>query len=101
MSSISMTMVRIYLTEQSGHIDKLLTVLQKVEKVKGVTVLRAISGYGDSGEVHSSSLVDMSLNLPIVIEFFDETEKVKQIIDHLQNNIKPGHIVSWPVDVSM
>ena len=96
----SMTMVRIYLTEQSAHIDKLLTLLQKVEKVKGVTVLRAISGYGDSGELHSASMIDMSLNLPVVVEFFDETEKVQQIISHLKENIKPGHIVSWPVEVS-
>ncbi|NOY66770.1 MAG: DUF190 domain-containing protein [Gammaproteobacteria bacterium] len=94
-------MARIYLTEKSAHMEKLLTLLHEVEKVKGVTVLRAISGYGESGEVHSASLIDMSLNLPVIIEFFDETKKVQEIISHLQENIKPGHIVSWPVDVSM
>jgi len=96
----TMTMVRIYLTEQSAHIDKLLTLLKDVEKVQGVTVLRAINGYGNSGELHSASMIDMSLNLPMIVEFFDEAEKVEKIISHLKNNIKPGHIVSWPVEVS-
>jgi len=100
MSELSMTMVRIYLTEQSAHLDKLVTLLHEVEKVKGVTVFRGISGYGDSGEVHSASMIDLSLNLPIVVEFFDDTEKAQKIMSHLQENIKPGHIVSWPVNVS-
>lgn len=101
MNTSTMTMVRVFLTEQSAHLEKLVTLLHKVEQVKGVTVFRGISGYGDSGEVHSASMIDLSLNLPIVVEFFDETEKVQKIISHLQQNIKPGHIVSWPVNVSV
>ena len=99
MTEITDTMVRIYLTEKSAHLQKLLTLLHDVEKVKGVTVFRGISGFGDSGERHESSMLDLSLNLPVVVEFFDDANKVLQIIDHLQENIKPGHIVSWPVNV--
>ena len=100
MSGENMIMARIYLSESSAHLEKLLTLLKDVEKVKGVTVYRGIEGYGDSGQVHSAKLIDLSLDLPIVVEFFDESEKVNDIISHLQNNIKPGHIVSWPVQVS-
>lgn len=92
-------MVRIYLSEESAHLDKLLTLLRDVEKVQGVTVFRGIGGYGDSGKVHTASMVDLSMSLPIVVEFFDMPDTIEGIIDHLHANIKPGHIVSWPVNV--
>jgi PII-like signaling protein len=46
--------------------------------------------------VHSSSLLDMSLNLPLVIEFFDVPEKVDNILEHIRHKTEPGHIISWP-----
>ena len=55
---------------------ELLQYLHDESKVQGVTVFRGITGFGSSGEVHSSTLIDMSLDLPIVIEFSDTAEKV-------------------------
>jgi len=92
-------MVRIYLSEEKAHLDKLLTLLQDVEKVKGVTVYRGIGGYGESGQLHTAKLIDLSMSLPLVVEFFDLPDIIEGIIDHLHTNIKPGHIVSWPVHV--
>ena len=99
MSSVEMIMVRVYLSEESAHLEQLMTLLHDVDKVKGVTVFRGIEGYGDSGHVHTSNIVGLSLNLPVVVEFFDESEKIMKIIKHLEVNIKPGHIVYWPVKV--
>ncbi len=96
MTTIDVTYVRIYLTEGEGHMSDLLARLHDEEQVKGVTVFRGISGFGKSGKVHSSSLLDISLDLPVVIEFFDEPGKVATILEHLHDNIEPGHIVSWP-----
>lgn len=95
------TMVRIYLTEEKAHLEKLMSLLHDQEKVRGVTVFRGISGFGKSGVVHSSSLLDMSLNLPVVVEFFDIPEKAEQIIEHLNTFIEPGHIVSWSANINM
>lgn len=74
----------------------LLARLHDEEKVRGVTVFRGISGFGSSGKMHSSTLMDMSLDLPLVIEFFDSAEKVTSILSHLEGDIGAGHIVSWP-----
>jgi len=95
MKMIEVTMVRIYLSEQNGSLDNLLKRLHDWEKVRGVTVFRAITGYGDSGAVHTSSLVDLSLDLPIVVEFFDEPTKIDNILEHLHNTIKARHMVKW------
>lgn len=100
MTMSEITMARIYLTE-AGELQKtLLAKLHDEEKVRGVTVFRGISGFGRSGKVHSSSLLDLSLDLPLVIEFFDTPEKVKRILTHLRKVLPPGHVVSWNARVN-
>lgn len=100
MSFIKVTMVRVYLTEAEGRLGELMKKLHDEEKVRGVTVFRGISGFGKSGKVHSSTLLDLSMDLPVVIEFFDTPEKVDEILRHLQEVLEPGHIVSWPAEVN-
>jgi PII-like signaling protein len=95
MNTLEITFVRIYLTEGEGLMESLLKRLHDEEKVQGVTVFRGISGFGSSGKLHSSSLLDMSLDLPLVIEFFDVPGKVSQILEHIRRDIDPGHIVCW------
>lgn len=99
MKMLQVTMVRIYLTEAQKLIDTLLKRLHDWEKVRGVTVFRGISGFGRSGVMHSSKLLDMSLDLPVIVEFFDEPDKVASILEHLSSMIDPGHIVSWPAEL--
>lgn len=94
------TIVRIYLTETEKLLKKLLAKLHDEEKVRGVTVFRGVSGFGRSGVVHSSTLLDLSLDLPVVIEFFDEPVKVKRILVHLKDILQPGHVVSWNAHVN-
>ena len=96
MNKLDVTFVHIYLTEGEGRMEGLLQRLHDEEKVQGVTVFRGISGFGKSGKMHSSSLLDMSLDLPLVIEFFDVPQKVNDILEHIRKDIEPGHIVSWP-----
>ncbi len=96
MKKLDVVFVRIYLTEGEGRMEGLLERLHDEEKVQGVTVFRGICGFGSSGKLHSSSLLDMSLDLPLVVEFFDVPEKVSSILEHIRSDIKPGHIVSWP-----
>jgi uncharacterized protein len=101
MNETKVLIVRIYLHEAKSQMEELLKYLHDEQKVRGVTVFRGITGFGTSGEYHSSKLIDMSLDLPIVIEFFDEQEKAKTIIEELNKKIKPGHIVSWPAKINM
>lgn len=100
MKHSDVTVVRIYLTEGEKLMKSLLARLHDEEKVRGVTVFRGISGFGRSGVVHSSTLLDLSLDLPVVVEFFDTPGKVKRILDHLKDLLPPGHVVSWPASVN-
>ncbi len=100
MKHSDVTVVRIYLTEGEQLLKKLLAHLHDEEKVRGVTVFRGISGFGRSGKVHSSSLLDLSLDLPVIIEFFDEPARIRRIQSHLKDMIAPGHMISWPASVN-
>ena len=100
MNESDVMVVRVYLHEAKAHMEDLLHYLHDVSKVRGVTVFRGITGFGNSGHYHSSKLIDMSLDLPVVIEFYDEKKKVDEIINYLNSRVKPGHIVYWPAKVN-
>ena len=100
METTTVTFVRIYLTEGERQLASLLTRLHDVEKVRGVTVYRGVSGFGESGKVHSSNLLDLSSDLPLVVEFFDEPRKVKMILSHLEDDSESGHVVQWSAKVN-
>lgn len=96
MTAEEVTMVRLYLTEGEHLFQQILSLLHDEEKVRGVTAFRGIAGFGESGRIHSSTLLDMSLDLPLVLEFFDKPEKVERVLQHLNTLVNPGRIVSWP-----
>lgn len=100
MRMIEVTMVRIYLTEAEKPMKTLLAKLHDEERVRGVTVFRGTAGFGRSGVMHSSTLLDLSLDLPMVVEFFDEPSKVQRILEHLRGFVPAGHTVTWSARVS-
>ena len=100
MEKVSVTVVRIYCTEGEGRLKDLLSRLHDDYQVRGVTVFRGIAGFGVSGELHSSSLLDLSLDLPQVIEFFDMPEKIAEILSELSGTFEPGHVLSWNAEVN-
>jgi len=83
MSTIPITVARIYSREKEHHLQKLLKILHDEDRVMGATIMRGIQGFNLDGVMHDSSLVDLSLDLPLVLEFFDTPERVKAILDRL------------------
>jgi hypothetical protein len=96
MATQSITVVRIYLREAEHLLTKIFEFLHNEEKVSGVTVFQGIMGFGPDGQIRTSRLLDLSLDLPLVIEFYDLPERVESIINHLQNHMGLLHIMSWP-----
>lgn len=99
MNATQAVMVRIYLSESDRRLERLVKLLHDELGVCGVTVVRGIEGYGTSGKVHSASLVDLSGDLPLVLEFFDRPEKAAAAIERIKDHVEAGHVVSWPVTV--
>ena len=93
MNTEDVTVVRLYLHEGKEILNKVITELQG--NVRGVTAFRGIAGFGDDGELHTASLIDLSLDLPLVVEFFEESAKAEQLIKKLNAFEEVHHILSW------
>lgn len=96
MAHQQVAIARIYLREGEHLLAKLIKFLHDEEKVSGVTVLRAISGFSTDGKMRTSSLIDLSLDLPLVVEFYDDPVRVEAVLDKLTERMNLPHIISWP-----
>ncbi|QBQ54694.1 DUF190 domain-containing protein [Nitrosococcus wardiae] len=94
MAHQQVTVARIYLREGEHLLSKLMKFLHDEERVAGVTVLRGMSGFGKDGKIHTASLVDLSLDLPLVVEFYDEPDRVDAVIHKLVQQMDLGHILT-------
>jgi len=69
----------------------------------GCTVLRGIMGFGASSIVHTAKLIEISEDLPIVIEIIDSSEKIDSFIETanqlMEESGRGGLITSEKVDV--
>jgi PII-like signaling protein len=94
-------MVRIYLSEadqgrRKTLMQEILTLLRDRHAVQGVTVFRGIAGFGAGAEVRADDILRLNVDLPLVIEFFDEPKVAEAAVQLLDNLVPGGHIVSWP-----
>ena len=92
MAERNIKLARIYLREAEHLLPKIIKFLHDEEKVSGVTVLRGLAGFSSDGKMHTASLVDLSLDLPLVVEFFDEPERVKAVVARLMEHVSVSHV---------
>ena len=78
------TMLRIFLGEldKIGHRPLYESVLlaARSEGLAGCTVLKGILSYGASTRIHTAKLIDISEDLPIIIEIIDSSEKINNFL---------------------
>jgi PII-like signaling protein len=56
----------------------------------GATVVRAIAGFGDSAVLHTGSVLQLSLDRPIIIEVVEKEEKLREVLPTLNDMIGGG-----------
>jgi len=56
----------------------------------GATVLRGIEGYGAHSRIHTSKILRLSEDLPIIIEIVDTLQKIDKFIPIIDGAIKEG-----------
>lgn len=52
----------------------------KKQGLAGATVLRGIMAYGASTQIHTAKLIDISQDLPIVVEIVDHEDKINRFL---------------------
>jgi PII-like signaling protein len=56
----------------------------------GATVLRGPMGFGKSSRLHTSKILRLSLDLPLIIEIVDSEEKINSFLPVLDEMMKGG-----------
>jgi uncharacterized protein len=67
----------------------------------GATVLRGTEGFGAHSVVHKTALLEMSTDLPVVIEIVDTEDKIKLLLPHLDEMVQEGMITMEYVVILM
>lgn len=78
--------------------DALLERLRK-EGFAGATVLRGLAGFGARSVVHTSHLLELSQDLPLVIEVVETEDHVKQLEPILDEMVSDGLVTLEKVRV--
>ncbi len=95
--------LRIYVGESDRYHHQALYHAIVIEARKrglaGATVFRGIEGYGPSKRIHTANMLDLSTDLPIVIEIIDSEEYLKPFITMLDTMMTSGMITLDPVNV--
>lgn len=96
-------LLRIFIGESDKYegtlLYKYLIELFRKEGLAGATVLRGIAGFGKSSHLHTTSILRLSTDLPIVIEVVDKKENLEKIRPQLDQVIKQGLITEEKVKI--
>jgi uncharacterized protein len=77
------------------------TIVMKAREMglAGATVLRGSMGFGADSRVHASKLLDISTDLPIVIEIVDSAEQIERLLPFLDESVSEGLITIEAVKI--
>jgi uncharacterized protein len=89
---------------ESDHVNHgprhmaMLTYLRK-EGAAGCTVTRGVEGFGASSKVHTSGILDLSLDLPMVLTWIDAPERVERLLPGLLELAGSGVVTVEDVEI--
>ena len=99
------TRIRIYFGERDHYHGKplwnaLLEFLRR-EGAAGGTGLRGVAGFGAHSRIHTASLVELSSDLPLILEWVDSKERVERLLPDLIAMLEGtgGILTTEPVEV--
>src|SRR5256714_9948942 len=67
--------------------------------VAGATVLRGPMGFGKSSRLHTTKILRLSMDLPLVIEIVDSEEKIRAFLPVLDQMMQGGLLTMEKVNV--
>ena len=97
------TLLRIYIGENDHYKGRPLyeAIVKKARELDlaGATVLRGIMGFGADSRLKSAHILDLSNDLPIVIEIIDNPEQVQKILPFLDEAVTEGLVTMETIQV--
>jgi PII-like signaling protein len=96
-------LVRIYIGEADHHDGKPLyqaiVAFLRERGLAGATVIRGIEGFGANAHLHTTRLLRLSEDLPILVEAVDEEDRIRAVLPELDEMVGDGLITLEKVEV--
>lgn len=73
----------------------------KQEGLAGVTVLRGIESYGAGSHIHTARILQLSTDLPIIIEVIDTVEKIENFMSIVDDAMHGGLVTLEKVRIKL
>lgn len=90
------TLLRVFLGESDRHEGRPLyeSIVLKAREMHlgGATVLRGLMGFGRSSRLHTTKVLRLSEDLPIVVEIVDAEDKIQALLPWLEQVVTGGLI---------
>ena len=91
-------LVRIFLGESDRfhHTSLARALLERLrrEGFAGATVIHGAAGFGASSIIHTTNLVELSSDLPVLIEVVDDEPHVEKLLPILDEMVSGGALVT-------
>jgi uncharacterized protein len=92
------SLVRIFLGESDvwHHRPLARALLERLrgEGFAGATVIHGVAGFGASSVIHTASLVELSADLPVLIEVVDDEAHITRLLAILDEMLTGGALVT-------
>ena len=96
-------LLRIFFGEDDkfGHLPLYEAIVLKAREVHlaGITVLRGHAGFGHMSRIHTTKILRLSQDLPIVVEIVDTQEKIDTFLPVLDGMMSSGLVTLEKVQV--
>jgi PII-like signaling protein len=98
-------LLRIFIGEANkyGRIPLYEWIVQQARSqgMAGSTVLRGIQGFGANSLIHTTKILRLSEDLPVIVEIIDTEEKIEAFIQTIEHAITEGMVTVEKARVRM
>ena len=96
-------LLRIFIGEQDKWhgqpLYEVIVQLARKQGLAGATCLKGFLGYGARSRMHTAKLIELSEDLPIVIEIVDSEDNIRKFLPQIEPMITDGLVTLEKVEV--
>jgi len=100
---VEATLLRIFIGSRDKHDHNPLfeAIVHKAREMglAGATVLRSPLGFGRSSHMHTTKILQLSTDMPLVVEIVDASEKIEEFLPVLDEMMEGGLVTLEKVQV--
>jgi PII-like signaling protein len=96
-------LLRIFIGENDRHQNRPLyewiVRTAREHGLAGATVIRGVEGFGATSVLHTTKILRLSTDLPVVIEIVDTEEKIDAFLPVVDEAVREGLATVKPLDI--